>query len=151
MTKSTRALPDASAPRSLEEVLDLIRGRGGRVTASRRLLLEVLFAAPGHHSVEELAQLVQAAEPEVHLSTIYRNVEELERLGVLEHSHLGHGPATYHLTTGAHTHFVCEDCGTSIEAPDALFEHLATEALERYGFAINPHHFAIVGRCASCR
>ena len=83
--------------------------------------------------------------------SIYRNLEELERLGVIAHAHLGHGPATYHLATTAHGHLVCEDCGVMIEAPDELFDGLARTAKARLGFVIDPHHFAILGRCADCQ
>jgi Fur family ferric uptake transcriptional regulator len=86
----------------------------------------------------------------VHLSTIYRNVEELQRLGVIVHSHLGHGPATYLLAPLAHAHFICEECGETIEAPDELFRGLARTAKTKLGFTIDPHHFAILGRCATC-
>jgi Fur family ferric uptake transcriptional regulator len=131
-------------------VLALVRARGGRATASRRVLLEVLFESSDHRSVEDLASAVQARAPEVHLSTIYRNVEELERLGVIAHTHLGHGPATYQLATSAHSHLVCERCGTRFEAPEELFADLARAASERYGFTIDPRHFAVFGRCADC-
>ena len=66
--------------------------------------------------------------PEVHISTIYRNLDDLERLGVVVHAHLGHGPATYHLAAGAHGHFVCEECGAMIEAPDEIFGGLSRAA-----------------------
>jgi Fe2+ or Zn2+ uptake regulation protein len=135
---------------SVDNVLDLVRARGGRATSSRRILLEVLFEADGHMTAEELTQAVQARAPDVHLSTIYRNVEELQRLGVIVHSHLGHGPATYLLASMAHAHFVCEQCGTMIEAPDEIFRGLARTAKGRLGFTIDPHHFAIQGRCANC-
>ena len=76
----------ADAPRhdvsTVDDVLALVRESGGRVTNSRRLLLEAIFNDPGHHSAEDLAAIVQARAPDVHLSTIYRNLEELERLGV---------------------------------------------------------------------
>ncbi len=137
-------------PKSVDEVLDLLRARGGRVTSSRRILLEVLFDATGHLSVEDLAAAVQARAPDVHVSTIYRNVEELEDLGVVAHSHLGHGPATYQLASLVHAHFVCESCGARIEAPDAMFGSLARSAKDDLGFTIDPHHFAILGRCADC-
>lgn len=137
-------------PRSADEVLGLLRARGGRVTASRRLLLEALFEAPGHLSAEELAADVHRRAPDVHLSTIYRNLEELERLGVVVHTHLGHGPATYQLATLAHAHLICEECGTQIEAPDALFRSMARQAKSELGFTIDPHHFAVFGRCAGC-
>jgi Fe2+ or Zn2+ uptake regulation protein len=135
---------------SVEDVLAYLRAQGGRATASRRILLEVLFEADGHLSAEELTEAVQVRAPDVHRSTIYRNVEELQRLGVIVHSHLGHGPATYLLATQAHAHFICEECGEMIEAPDELFRGLARTAKSRLGFTINPHHFAILGRCRRC-
>jgi Fur family transcriptional regulator, ferric uptake regulator len=138
------------APASVEEVLDLLRARGGRVTSSRRILLEVLFETTGHLSVEDLAAAVQSRAPDVHVSTIYRNVEDLQRLGVVTHTHLGHGPATYQLASLAHAHFVCESCGARIEAPDSMFRSLARSAKSDLGFSIDPHHFAILGRCADC-
>jgi Fe2+ or Zn2+ uptake regulation protein len=138
------------APSSVDEVLALLRAGGGRATASRRVLLEVLFESGDHRSVEDLTAAVQARAPDVHLSTIYRNLEELERLGVLVHTHLGHGPATYQLASSAHSHLVCERCGRRFEAPEELFAGLAAEASRRYGFTIDPHHFSVLGRCASC-
>ena len=141
----------ASAAASVDEVLALVRRHGGRVTSSRRLLLRALFDVHRHRSAEELADEVQAQAPNVHLSTIYRNLEELERLGVIVHSHLGHGPATYHLASSAHGHLVCEDCGTTVEVPNDLFDELARQADGQFGFTVDPHHFAVLGRCCSCR
>ncbi len=129
----------------------LLRERGGRVTSSRVLLLRALFDAKSHRTAEELGAEVQAKAPEVHISTIYRNLDDLERLGVVVHAHLGHGPATYHLAAGAHGHFVCEECGAMVEAPDEIFEGLSRAAKARFAFDINPHHFAVLGRCRSCR
>lgn len=127
-----------------------MREHGGRVTAPRRLLLGALFAAQGHRTAEELAEEVQARSPDVHLSTIYRNLEELERLGVIVHTHVGHGPATYHLAPATHGHFVCDACGRMIEVPDSCFGDLARTAASRYDFTIDPHHFAVLGRCRDC-
>ncbi len=86
----------------------------------------------------------------MHLSTVYRNLEELERIGVVAHTHLGHGPATYHLASSVHGHFVCAECGKMIEAPQALFANLAAAAQSQFGFTIEAHHFAVLGRCADC-
>jgi Fe2+ or Zn2+ uptake regulation protein len=58
-------------------------------------LLEALLAGPGHRSAEQLAADIQARAPGVNLSTIYRNLDELERLKIVDRTHLGHGPATY--------------------------------------------------------
>jgi len=137
-------------PSSVDEVLELVHARGGRATPSRRTLLELLFDADDHLSAEELAEAVQLRVPNVHLSTIYRNLEDLQRLGVIVHTHLGHGPATYQLASLAHAHLICSECGTTIEAPDQLFGELALTIRATLGFRIDPHHFAMLGRCAAC-
>lgn len=136
---------------TVESVLAELRARGGRATSSRRALLEVLFSAHRHLSAEELAAEIQSRNPDVHLSTVYRNLEELEELGVVTHAHLGHGPATYQIATLAHGHLVCESCGMTVEAPAEAFSGLAATMRRRYGFEIDPSHFAILGHCSACR
>jgi Fe2+ or Zn2+ uptake regulation protein len=37
------------------------------------------------------------------------------------------------------------------EAPDELFADLSRTARSRFGFDINPHHFAVLGHCQACR
>jgi Fe2+ or Zn2+ uptake regulation protein len=143
----TGAAPDADR---VEEVLDLLRESGGRATTSRRILLGCLFQKGPHRTAEELAEEVQSVAPDVHLSTIYRNLDELERRGVIVHAHLGHGPATYHLASETHGHLVCEICGGEMEAPEGFFRALTTAAKREYGFVIDPRHFAVLGRCAAC-
>jgi Fur family transcriptional regulator, ferric uptake regulator len=141
---------DAGDASTVEGVLDMVRKHGGRITSSRRLLLRALFDSNGHQTAEDLADEVQKQAPDIHLSTIYRNLDELERLGVIVHAHLGHGPATYHLASSAHGHFVCEECGKMIEVPNSLFGGLAKAARSQFDFTIDPHHFAMLGRCADC-
>jgi Fur family transcriptional regulator, ferric uptake regulator len=133
-----------------EAVLDVVRAAGGRITPPRRLLVDVLVADGRHRSAEEIAIEVQRVAPDVHLSTVYRNLDELERLGVVDSTRLGDGPTTYHLASATHGHFLCEHCGTMIEVPDAVFDSLATAAKRDYGFVIDPHRFAAVGRCRDC-
>jgi Fur family ferric uptake transcriptional regulator len=135
---------------SVDSVLAYLRSHGGRVTSARRILLDVLFQADGHMSAEELTEAVQERAPDVNLSTVYRNLDELEQLGVISHSHLGHGPSSYLLASHAHAHFICSDCGTMIGAPDDMFRGLARAAKTKLGFSIDPKHFAILGLCAEC-
>jgi Fe2+ or Zn2+ uptake regulation protein len=134
----------------LERILALLRADGGRVTSARRALVEALLAAEAHVTADDLAARVQAAHPEVHRSTVYRTLEALERIGVVVHSHLGHGGGVYHLADERHQHLVCEQCGAVVEVPDEVFTPLARTVHKRYGFTIEPGHFALVGRCAAC-
>ena len=135
----------------LDELLTLLRERGGRVTTARRAIVTAFLAAGGHVTAEELTAQVQDHHPDVHLSTVYRTLEILTELGAVTHVHLGHGRAVFHLTEEAHQHLVCEGCGAVIEAPDELFADVIAQVDRRYGFALRPDHFALTGRCRACR
>lgn len=134
----------------LERILDLFRSRGGRVTAARRAIIASLLESEGHVTADELTAAVQAAHPDVHTSTIYRCLASLEELGVVDHVHLGHGRAVYHLADESHQHLVCESCGVVVEVPDAVFAALARRLRSQFGFELKPRHFAVSGRCAAC-
>jgi Fur family ferric uptake transcriptional regulator len=135
---------------SIAEGIGAIRAAGGRVTPAKRLLLEIFAANTGHLSVEALTDLVQVSNPEVASSTVYRIVEELEVVGIVEHSHAGKGPATYHLRAAAHGHLICHVCGIMIEAPPSFYGQLVAEAKHAFGFEVDPHHFAVLGTCEDC-
>jgi Fur family transcriptional regulator, ferric uptake regulator len=145
------AVLSSDQTRSVDDVLALLRENGGRVTSARRIVVESLFGSPGHLTAEDLAAEVQDRAPDVHLSTIYRTLEDLEGLGVVVHSHFGHGPSTFHLASRAHGHLVCEECGECIEVPEAAFRSLMLAMRSRYDFEINAGHSAVLGRCSSCR
>ncbi len=136
---------------SVEDVLALVRANGGRVTNAKRLLVGALFDRSDHLTAEDLTTEVQTAAPDIHQSTIYRNLDELERLGVITHTHLGHGPSTYHLAARTHGHLVCEECGATIEISDSMFDTLARRANKDFGFDVNPHHSAVLGLCRDCQ
>lgn len=141
-----------AAPRrdEIEGVLAALREHGTRVTTARRLLLAALLE-PGHHSAEEIATAVRQRAPDVHLATVYRNLEALERLQVIDRTYVSHGPATYHLASTSHGHLACENCGAIADVPAEAFLSLAETAMAMHGFVISPGHFAVPGRCANCR
>src|SRR5438046_10094392 len=94
----------------LDDILERLRAAGGRITSASRALVTALLDYDGHPTAEGLAAAVQARQPDVHQTTIYRILDDLERLGIVEHTHLGHGPAVYHLSDSAHPHVACASC-----------------------------------------
>jgi Fur family ferric uptake transcriptional regulator len=134
----------------VDGVLRMVWAAGGRATTSRRMLIEILFEKDAHLSAEDLTAEVRRRPPDVHLSTVYRNLEELERLGVISHTHLGHGPITYQLAARAHPHLICERCGTRVHVPESLLAGLVRTARKSLGFEIDPGHLSVSVRCADC-
>ncbi|MBC7631849.1 transcriptional repressor [Aeromicrobium sp.] len=132
----------------LSSALAVLRENGGRVSTSRRALLQVLFDATSPLSVEHLAA---QAVPSLDVPSTYRTLERLEEVGLVRHVHLGHGPGLYELTHQTEREYAwCESCGkaASIE-PDRLD---AARSLIEQSIGYRPRfgHFPLVGLCADC-
>lgn len=127
-----------------------LRRRGYRLTPQRQLVLEAVDAL-GHATPEEIAAQVRRVASGVNISTVYRTLELLEEIGLIRHTHLGHGAPTYHAAWDEeHVHLVCRDCGLVTEVPPALLADLVDRLATDRGFAVDVGHFAVYGRCAGC-
>jgi Fe2+ or Zn2+ uptake regulation protein len=134
----------------VDDVISQLREAGERITTPKRAVVSELLAADGHTTADELVARVQAMHPDVNRSTVYRILHSLERLGIIEHVHLGHSPAVYHWAGQSHHHLVCESCGAVQEIPEATFTALTRKLRAEFGFTANPRHFAVSGRCKRC-
>jgi Fe2+ or Zn2+ uptake regulation protein len=134
----------------MDEVISELRRNGYRITTARRAVLRALANSSDHLTAEQVAHAVQADSPDVDTSTVYRTLHLFEELGIVEHAHLGHGPAVFHVGR-IHQHLVCEECGSVIDVPVSALDDLARELRDGYGFDIRPGHFALMGRCARHR
>lgn len=142
--------PAPADPR-VGEILDLLSSKGMRKTSARRAILEALLGDQSHPTAEDIAAEVRSRFPSVDLSTVYRTLDTLEQLGIIDHTHLSHGPAIFHLSDDDHQHLVCEQCGTVVEvSPDKLEPFLSALRTE-FDFEVDRRHFALVGLCAGCR
>jgi len=128
-----------------------LRARGYRVTPQRQLVLAAVTRLE-HATPEEIWADVQRTASGVNISTIYRALELLEQLGLVTHTHLGHGAPRYHLAAEAeHVHLVCAKCGRITQvAPDAVAA-LVSALDQNYGFQTDVGHLTVFGRCESCR
>ncbi len=132
-----------------------LRSEGLRITAARRAICEALASNVGEHlDATELRERAEATSGvRIDQSTVYRTLDVLERLDVLHHVHLGHGPAIVHLTGERdHQHLVCEGCGRTVDIPPDEVSAVFGELAAAYGFAeVQGTHFALVGVCSACK
>ncbi|MFP5220111.1 MAG: Fur family transcriptional regulator [Actinomycetes bacterium] len=127
-----------------------LRSRGYRLTPQRQLVLEAV-ARLGHATPEDIATAVRETASGVNISTVYRTLELLEELGLVQHTHLGHGAPTYSVATDDdHVHLVCRQCGEVQEADVALLGEAARRLADEHGFALDVGHVALFGRCSGC-
>ncbi len=127
-----------------------LREKGLRLTPQRELVLNAVREL-GHATPEDVAAKIHLTHPGINLSTVYRNLETLENVGLVQHTHLGHGGATYHAAEElTHLHLVCENCGSVGDAPIEAAANFVNTLSDDYGFKTDVTHFAIYGTCADC-
>jgi Fur family transcriptional regulator, ferric uptake regulator len=128
---------------------DELHQRGLRMTPQRQLVLDAVRDL-GHATPEQICTRVQRAAPAVNITTVYRTLDLLERIGVVRHTHLGHGAPSYSADEHQHVHLVCHDCGTVTEVPTGLMGGLAEQLRAAEGFQLDVTHVALSGRCRGC-
>jgi len=127
-----------------------LRRGGYRITPQRQLVLESVDRLR-HGTPEEILVDVQRTASGVNLSTIYRNLDVLEEVGLVTHAHIGHGAPTYHAVDDhVHIHLVCDTCG-SVQSLDAAIAEAFLDDLRRStGFVTDVSHVALHGTCSGC-
>ena len=127
-----------------------LRARGYRVTPQRQLVLAAVTRLE-HATPEEIWADVQRSASGVNISTVYRALELLEDVGLVTHTHLGHGAPRYHLAAEAeHVHPVCSGCGRVSQISPSAVGALVTALDKECGFQTDVGHLTIFGRCAKC-
>lgn len=122
-----------------------LRERGLRMTSQRQRVVDAVTQLV-HATPDQVAELT----PDVDLTTVYRTLETLEQIGVLAHTHLGHGAPSYRLAEDDHIHVVCHHCSSVVEAPPGLADELFTRLRSERGFTVDRSHFTVFGTCADC-
>ena len=132
---------------SIDAAFAIVRTEGLRLSAARRSVLKALFAARGPVTAEQIA-----AEAELELTSVYRNLEAFEELGLIRHVHLGHGAGRYTLSREEESEYVlCEACGAVRALAPAELDGVRAAVREATGLDARFSHFPIVGVCAACR
>ena len=132
---------------AMDTALERVRAGGGRLTKARRDLLHDLHEAPVRVTAEELV----ARHPDIDQATVYRSLSHFEEVGVVEHVHLGHGPASYRWVGTRTIAAVCEGCGAVVDLPADELDDLAQRLSSSYDLELSLGHFALSVRCSACR
>ena len=132
----------------LELIIQRLALRGHRITASRRKVLEALFAAPAHFTVEDVIQRVRG----VGRATIFRTMKLLQDLNVVCRVRMDDGSLHYRLSArGHHHHLVCRSCGRVEDFATCDVSSLVDQLTRATEYEIEGHWLEVYGRCSSCR
>ena len=141
----------AVRPATLDAALATVRAHGLRASSARRLLLAALVAAERPIPAEAIARGLDGRVPPSDVGSVYRNLDALERIGVVRRLLLGHGAALYTLAGGDDGGYVaCERCGEVRAADPRALAVVRSAVRAALGYEAAFTHVPLVGTCSEC-
>lgn len=133
-------------------VINALDRAGHRLTEPRRAVAELIAGREGHFTAADLAADARRRHLPIGRATIFRALDLLLELGVVErldlpsgeHAYIGCEPAHHH-------HVVCSSCGRATDIDDAGLRAVVDAIGERTGYRIDAHRLELFGRCPSCQ
>jgi Fe2+ or Zn2+ uptake regulation protein len=136
--------------KTTEQLTDLFRERGLRVTPQRQMIFGLLQGNDAHPTVESLYERAQAEMPTMSLKTVYQTVHDLEALGEVDVLDLGTGSLRVDPNVeDEHHHLVCSSCGRVRDLP-VEFDGLRVPGRYRRDFTIDAVQVIFRGHCDDC-
>jgi len=127
-----------------------LRGSGYRLTPQRELILAAVDTL-GHATPDEVLAEVRKKSSALNVSTVYRNLEVLEELGLVRHAHLSDRAPTYHsVRDHEHFHLVCRNCHKVVSVDPDVLNPLRARLREEFSFEPDVGHLTVFGRCLDC-
>jgi Fur family transcriptional regulator, ferric uptake regulator len=126
---------------------------GYRTGGARRALLELLDSQACARSALEIEDALRASERTVARASIYRILDELERLHLVQKVQVGQDMARFEpIRSGAghHHHLVCDSCGTVTPFTDEGLEDAIRELSRRIPMRVAEHEIVLHGACDAC-
>ncbi len=143
---------------STDEFKALLKEKGLKVTSQRLIMLEILGRNPGKHlTAEDIYNLVKTEHPEIGLATVYRTIQVLMELHLIDRVNFDDGVERYELAHEAdadgahhHHHLICVKCGKVLEFEEDMLEGLELKIAEKTGFKVTDHEVKLYGYCNEC-
>ena len=126
---------------------------GHRTSTPREEVIEAIAALGCSVTAREIAELLRERGSGVGLASIYRTLDLLDRLRLVQRFDVGEGVARYepsHPGGEHHHHVVCEACGKRDAFADPELEQLIDALGDRLGYTIAGHDVVLRGACPDC-
>ncbi|MBD7945140.1 MULTISPECIES: Fur family transcriptional regulator [Psychrobacillus] len=140
----------------IDRIKKQLSGAGYKLTPQREATVRVLLENEEDHlSAEDVFLLVREKSPDIGLATVYRTLELLNELNVVDKIQFGDGVSRYDLRQeGAahfHHHLVCIECGAVDEIQEDLLEDVEEIVEKKWNFIIKDHRLTFHGICHRCQ
>jgi Fur family ferric uptake transcriptional regulator len=132
-----------------------LAARGVRITAQRRVLVNIIQDSPRHLDAATLLAIARKQDPNIDRATVYRTLALLKNRGLIDELDLMHIEGEKHYyeakTNRDHCHMACFRCGAIMEYASSSFEKLKEEMVKQSGFQIRVVRLEVGGVCKRCQ
>jgi len=137
--------------RSVENARRGLNIPGQRITSQRTLILEVIRQGERHPDADEVYRLAREKQPRLSLSTVYRTLQTLKKLGLIEELHFDEEHHYYEMKSSIeHHHLVCVGCGKVVEFEYLLSHKMKDDISHEKGFEVTGVEVRMTGYCPTC-
>lgn len=130
-----------------------LRREARKITGPRAAILEILRQHP--HPLTNREIFAQLPDRQCDLATVYRAMQMLEKLGMVQRFDFGDGVARFELVAedshGHHHHLVCTRCAEVVEIAECFPEEIERQIASKNGFVAVTHRLEFFGVCPGCQ
>ena len=121
-----------------------------KYSRQREAVYRAVQNARTHPTADEVYDLVRLQYPQISLGTVYRNLNQLTEMGMLQKIAMPVSSDRYDARTDEHYHMTCSACGRVVDLDGMALSQLDAEILQRTGFQVQNHHLVLEGLCWEC-
>lgn len=136
-----------------DHALETLEGAGHRWSSARTAVVGALAEAGCSVTAREIAVLLRQRGTNVGVASIYRALEVLEGLKLVQRFEVGEGSSRYEPAYPSgehHHHLVCDVCGNVSAFEDEDLERAIRGLAHRVDFEIDGHDVTLRGECPTC-
>ncbi len=135
-----------------KDLLEILKANDMRITPARRFLLQfILDHKSAKITLKNITNFLEKTLPGVNRSSIYRNIEALKKLGIIQELSLPSGTFfQYVLDCKVHHFYICKACGKASRGNEKLFKKIEAALKDVHGFAKANLSIVFYGHCSRC-
>jgi len=132
--------------------LSQLKDNGYRLTDARKAVVEIVAATSHALTPVEVFDRARASSPGLGLVTVYRTLEKLEELGLIQRVHQTHGCQAFIARGNGHEHLLlCTKCGLTVRFSGDELDPLIHSISHKTGFKVEEHWLQLFGLCDKCK
>ena len=133
------------------QIIQALRSKGYKATPQRIAICSFALSSKEHPSAQTVYSGVKKTHPTVSLSTVYKTLQVLKELGMLQELSSSLSQARFDPNVKLHMNLVCLQCGTIADVDDPVGKELLRRLTDSAEFTVTEHHLDVYGVCRKCK